>query len=190
MGQEVEQEKQKPTPQEHNEPVLISPKEQYEQIIESNRFEISDPIITKLISSINDGFGNLKPPLKEQVINHLKDFFIVLREYKDSYDGLKYAAKKERGVFFQDDVRRWQKSNENADKREKILHDRFLDSANILARIMKSAGLDNTWRGDDLIYNHGGVNDSTDEVARNKVRQWMLRIYHEKFNSDNMPSDL
>ena len=174
---------EKTTPEKEGE-VLSYDRAHYQQIVSENHFEIRDEIIHELTNSIDKKFDELKPEKQKNVIQHLEDFFSALRNYKDSYDGLKYIARKERGVFYQDNVRGWQESYKNADKTEKILHDKFMDSVNILSRAMKNAGLNNQWRGHELLYNHGGANDSTDEIARSKIRQWMLRIYEEEFNSE------
>ncbi len=142
--------------------------------------ELADPLLSQIRTSIENSW-DVSSPAHNEVSTRLEEFLRALRNYYDSYNGLKAAARKERMLYV--DQEKYIKSIENADKREKILHDNFISAANILSRTMKKADMDNKWRGDDMIYNHGGENDSNDQVARDKLREWMFRIYHETFPS-------
>jgi len=151
-------------------------------ILEKYKSELEDPLLQKIISNIGAVWRETDPKDQEIIMSRLEEFLQTLREYYDSYNGLKAAARKER-LLYLDDIDKFKQGVKNADAREKVLHDNFISSANILSRTMKNAGTDNAWRGDDTIYHHGGKNDSNDEVARDKFREWMFRIYHETFPS-------
>ena len=162
-------------------PIEISPSEDSLNLLfEQYKEELKDHLLGQIRSEMEKSHDPANPDHKE-VQKRLGEFLKNLRNYYDSYNGLKVAARKDRMLYV--DIEKYQHGIKNADKREKILHDNFISAANILSRTMKKAGMDNKWRGDDMIYNHGGENDSNDQIARDKFREWMFLIYHETFPS-------
>jgi hypothetical protein len=149
-------------------------------LFEDYKNEFEDPLLNRIKSVIEQSWDP-SDPTHQEALARLKEFLEALRKYYDSYNGLKAAARKERMLYR--DVEKYQESIQRADRREKILHDNFITTTNILSRAMKKAGMDNSWRGDDSIYHQGGENDSNDIPARDKFREWMFRIYHEVFRS-------
>ncbi len=129
-----------------------------------------DRVFNKLFASIKRGWKNLDKKQKKEVLNLVAELIEKLEDYHDSYVDLKGAPGRH---FYFEDVKKVQESAKNADQREKILHDSFIDTLNILSRKMKKFGLDNSWRADDLIY---GL---TPEAAREKPKLWMFRIFGE-----------
>lgn len=94
-----------------------------------------------------------------------------MERYHASYTELKRAAKRDPSSF--DSLKTYQKSIESPDKQERILHNSFIDTVNILSRVMKTLGLDNSWRADEKIY------DPTPEGTREKLKKWMFEVFGE-----------
>lgn len=156
------------------------PEDSLNLLLKQYENELADPLLSQIRTAIESSWdaSNLA---HQEVLTRLGELLKTLRNYYDSYNGLKAAARKERMLYV--DIEKYQTGIKNADRREKILHDGFMSAVNILSRTMKKAGMDNKWRGDDMIYNHDGKNDSNDQIARDKIREWMFRIYHETFPS-------
>ena len=150
---------------------------QLDSILGTYKSELEDSLLQELAEEV-------KNAPDKKVLRRLEEFLKSLREYHDSYDGLKAAARKER-LMYLDDIEKFKQGVKNADAREKILHDNVMSSANILSRTMKKAGLDITWRGNKAIYHLGGTNDSSDQQARDMFREWMFCVYHEVFSGPN-----
>ena len=141
-------------------------------LIRENNKELigKDRVFNRLFASIKHGWDDLDKKQKEETLDLATGLIEKLRNYHDSYVNLKGAAG---GRFYFEDVKKIQEAAKNADQREKILHDSFIDALNILSRKMKKFGLDNSWRADDLIY---GL---TPEAAREKPKLWMFKIFGE-----------
>lgn len=130
-----------------------------------------DRIFVKIFKSLNNGWANLSDKKKEEILKRLEELIEKLIDYHDSYINLKSIPQTR---FYREDVQKIQEAVKNADRREKILHDSFGDSINILSRAMKAVRLDNSWRGDELIYS------IVPEAGREKIKLWMFRIFGEK----------
>lgn len=130
-----------------------------------------DSVFKKIFDSVIKGWNYLDKKQRKELLDLIEELVEKLKEYHDSYAGLKGAALRKK--YF-DDIEKYREAVLNADKREKILHDSFVDFINILSRKMKIMGLDNSWRKDDEIY---GL---TPEAARNKPKLWMFKIFREK----------
>lgn len=157
-----------------------TPEDSLNLLFQEYKDELTDPLLNQIKSEIERSWNASKSDHNE-IVNRLGDFLKTLRGYYDSYNGLKAAARKERMFYL--DMEKYKAGIINADRREKMLHDNFISAANILSRTMKKAGMDNGWRGNQVIYHYGGENDSNDQVARDKFREWMFRIYNETFPS-------
>lgn len=143
------------------------------EVLKNNKDIVADPVFKKIISAIDDGWDGLNESQKEDLLTQFKNLINALHDYHSGYINLKSASNQARSFIF-DDIKRFQESVENADKREKILHDLFLDAINILSRKMKALGLDNKWRGDSTIH------DVSYRPMRDKVRNWMFKIFNEE----------
>lgn len=130
-----------------------------------------DEVFKKMFDSVIKGWNYLDKNQRKEVLDLIEGLIGKIIEYHDSYVGLKGAALRKEYFY---DIEKYKEAVLNADRREKILHDSFLDPINILSRKMKSLGLDNSWRADELIY---GL---TPEAIRNKPKNWMLKIFREK----------
>jgi hypothetical protein len=131
----------------------------------------SDPVFKEIAQSIEEGWDKLTPNQRKQVIEWVEDIITKLTEYYDAYKNLKSAAKRR---FYFEDYQRLRESISRADERERILHNAFLDSLNILSRNMRRMGLNNSWRQNDEIF---GL---TEEAKREKPKLWMLKLFGEK----------
>ena len=130
-----------------------------------------DPVFKKIFDSVIKGWNYLDKKQRKEVLDLIEGLIEKLKEYHDSYKNLKRASL--RRAYF-DDIQKYQDAVSNADTREKILHDSFIDSINILSRKMKALGLENSWRSDDEIY---GL---TPEATRVKPKLWMFKLFKEK----------
>ncbi len=130
-----------------------------------------DRIFKKIFNSIITGWNYLNKTDKKEVLDLLEELIEGLKEYHDTYVGLKGASL--RREYF-DDVEKFQAAVKNADQREKIMHDAFLDKLNILSRKMKEKGLDNSWRSDEEIWS------IAPDGKRNKPKLWMFKLFKEK----------
>ncbi|MBI2669703.1 MAG: hypothetical protein HYX20_00945 [Candidatus Yanofskybacteria bacterium] len=131
----------------------------------------NDGIFKKIAGSIEDGWQELSPKGKQDISKEVETLINKLIDYHDSYVNLKGLAGRR---FYFEDTKKLQESAKATDMREKILHDAFVDSLNILSRKMKKLGLDNSWRADEEIY---GL---TPKAAREKPKLWMFKIFREK----------
>ena len=132
-----------------------------------------DGVFKKIFSSLEAGWGNLSEENRGRALDYLNEMIEALYSYHDGYRGMKSASFRH---FYFDDIKKYQAAVENADPRERMLHNRFMDAVNILSRQMKELGLDNSWRGDEKIY----TPNPDPDVARAKLRDWMLEIFGEK----------
>ena len=124
----------------------------------------------KIFQVITTGWNNLGTVEKKEVLDLLEELIEGLKEYHNTYVGLKGASL--RREYF-DDVKKFQAAIMNADQREKIMHDAFLDKLNRLSRKMKEIGLDNSWRSNEEIW---GI---TPDGKRNKPKFWMFKLFKE-----------
>lgn len=129
-----------------------------------------DDIFKKIFQVITTGWNNLGTVEKKEVLDLLEELIEGLKEYHNTYVGLKGASL--RREYF-DDVKKFQAAIMNADQREKIMHDAFLDKLNRLSRKMKEIGLDNSWRSNEEIW---GI---TPDGKRNKPKFWMFKLFKE-----------
>lgn len=162
--------------QEEDGPTEIELKEEWDVILSHNQDIIEndkDSVLTSLISSVERRWSTLNPSQKKEIIAHTVKLTSALRDYHDSYVNLKGTADERRELRF-DDTEKYQETVKRADQQERILHNAFLDSLNILSRRMKEFGLDNSWRGMSIIY------DTDNETMRDKVKLWMFRIFNEE----------
>lgn len=128
-----------------------------------------DPVFKNIKNSIEQ--GHLTEKQKEELLKEVGLLTENLIEYHDSYVSLKGLPGRR---FYFEDTQKLQESAKAVDQREKILHDAFVDKINILSRKMKKLGLDNSWRGHELIY---GL---TLEANRQKAKLWMFKLFREK----------
>lgn len=157
-------------PETEREPSL---EEKKEILLTENPVIANDPIFQEIISSLNDGWETLSEAKKKSVLKGVENLIESLKEYHDSYVGLKASARKERSLYL-GDTAKYQAAVKNADERERILHNAFIDSVNILSRTMKNSGLSNEWRGNDEIY-------ALDKWGtRQKLKHWMFKIFGEQ----------
>ena len=132
-----------------------------------------DRVFQKIFQAINNGWENLENAQKQRVLDLVGELIEVLKDYSRAYTYHKEAAKRQRAEDYQT-LGDYQAEVKRADRIEYDLHNRFIDSINILSRKMKAVGLDNSWRSDDEIY---GL---TAEAARQKVKNWMFKLFREK----------
>lgn len=130
-----------------------------------------DGVFKKIAGSMEKGWERLDSKEKLEILKELEALIGKLVDYHDSYANLKGLAGRR---FYFEDTKKLQESAKVVDMREKILHDAFADSLNILSKKMKKLGLDNSWRTDDDIY---GL---TPEALRGKAKLWMLKIFRKE----------
>lgn len=145
--------------------------EEKEKFFDKYRSFLKDEILGQIYSTIEDNWDELNNQAKKQLLNLFEKLIESLIDYHETYKNLKAASKRK---FYFEDIKDFQESVKNADIRERIAHNNFIDSINILSRKMKSLGLDNSWRGKEKIY--GLSKEETIE----KTRNWMLEIFGEK----------
>ena len=166
------QERSEPTEKEAGQELLGV----WENLISQNNDVVGndkDGVFTSLIASVRNGWEALTPVQKSEVMARTAELITALRHYHDTYTNLKRTSDATRGFHF-DDVEKYQETVKRADQQERIVHNAFLDSLNILSRRMKEFGLDNSWRGVDIIY------DTNYRTMREKVKLWMFRIFNEE----------
>lgn len=146
---------------------IVSLFERYAHLIEG------DPVFQKILRAINDGWDKLKIQQRQEILDLVRGLIEVLKDYNRAYTYYKTAAKRQKAEEYQT-IKDYQAEVKRADAIENALHNRFIDSINILSRKMKTMGLDNSWRADDEIY---GL---TPEALRQKAKNWMFRIFGEK----------
>jgi len=134
---------------------------EYKELLEK------DTILQMIYESMNDSWDKLNEAEKHQLLNLFKNLIKSLREYYNTYINLQRASK--RKLYFED-IKKFQEAVKNADTRERIAHNAFIDSLNILSRKMKVLGLDNSWRKNEKIY---GI---TKYETIEKTRNWMLSV--------------
>jgi len=132
-----------------------------------------DEVFKKIFEAVDNGWNNLKDTQKQAILDSVEDLVETLKEYNRAYTYHKEASKRKRGEDYQA-IEDYQAEVKRADAIEHTLHNRFIDSINILSRKMKVMGLDNSWRGDEEIY---GL---TAEATRQKVKKWMFKLFGEK----------
>lgn len=144
---------------------------QNNDVIENDK----DGIFTSLVASVRSGWETLAPTQKSEITAHVAKLVDALRHYHDTYVNLKRTSDAQRGFHF-DDIEKYQETVKKADQQERIVHNTFLDSFNILSRRMKEFGLDNSWRGMNVIY------DADYWTMREKVKLWMFRVFNEEID--------
>ncbi len=132
-----------------------------------------DQIFQKIFRTINEGWDNLKSEQRQEILDLIEDLVRVLKDYNSTYTTHKETAKRKRVEEYHT-IQDYQAEVKRADAIENALHNRFIDSINILSRKMKAMGLDNSWRGDEKIY---GL---TAEAMRQKAKNWMFKIFGER----------
>ncbi|MDP3954249.1 MAG: hypothetical protein Q8Q06_02430 [bacterium] len=168
-----------PSPQErvfasNDKDAIESPETRSSRVFMENKDIVGpDRVFGAIFDSLASGRNSLNEKQQTDTLDLIEDLISKIRDYHDSYVNLKKTASKERRMYFGEDVQKYQETVKNADRREKILHDAFVDSINILSRHMKKVGLDNSWRGDSKIY---GGNPASNRL---KAKLWMFEIFGE-----------
>jgi hypothetical protein len=147
------------------------------QLIVENENILRDELFQKIISSMESSWETLNEERRKKVLDAFEELLKAIKEYSESYRALKGIAKfklsEEAGP---ESRKRYHGEISEKDRRERELHNAFLDAVNILSRRMKELGLDNSWRADAMIYP-----DSSDpELNRRKVKRWMFRVFGEQ----------
>ena len=144
-------------------------------IAENKQLLGNDRVFNLILATAQEGWSNLSEVKKRKLLDLLNDMVMALKNYHESYAQLKFVNRKSK--FYIADSYRYRDKLDVADQREKILHDVFVDSVNILSRQMKTLELDNSWRGDDEIYS------TSPKATRVKLKNWMFKIYNVSIES-------
>ena len=126
----------------------------------------------KIFWEINKEWHRLNEVERKKITTLINDLLDSLANYRETFINLEKSSARTRMLHF-DDIEKFKQNVKNADERERIAHNLFIDSLNILSRNMKSFGLDNSWRGEEEIY------DVSQERMREKTRNWMLKNFKE-----------
>jgi hypothetical protein len=144
-------------------------------LVDSQEMIDGSDVFQNIVGSIEAGWSKLPDKEKEGMLNAFEELVKKMRNYHESYTKLKGIAKlKLPSAPTADSIKRYQGQVSEADQMERILHNAFLDSINILARTMKRDGLDISWYTQDQIY------DADFATMRTKVKHWMFRVFAEK----------
>lgn len=171
-------------PRSRKEAPIETPKAESADMIKARKAELykensgilSDSIFEKITSTIDKGWDGLNEDKRTEVLDALDELLVAIKNYDDSYRKLKGIASYRLSDTASARIQERQKNDiEDADRRERELHNRFLDTVNILSRRMHEVGLDNSWRGDEAIFPVAG----DEEGNRRKVKQWMFRIFSD-----------
>lgn len=142
---------------------------------EKQKLVDGDEIFDKIFKAIGDGWSKLNSAEKEKIKDGLEELIEKLQDYNRAYTVLKNTSGRRADPENYINIKDYQANVKAADEMEKRLHDSFIDAINMLSRQMKKMGLDNSWRGDEKIY---GL---TPQAMRDKTRNWMFKIFREKF---------
>lgn len=132
-----------------------------------------DNVVKHIFSSLEASWDNLTSQEKKEITNLTEGMFKKLEAYHETYIILQQAASRRRRLHITD-IKKFADRVEAADRRERIFHNAFLDSLNILSRKMRTLGIDNTWRGNSSIYS------PSEHETREKTREWMIKVWSIK----------
>lgn len=106
---------------------------------------LEDSIFQKITNTIEASWENLNDDDRQKILKAYRDLLEAITNYADSYRTLKGVSRfRPSATAGIESVKRYQGEVSDADRRERELHESFLDSVNILSRRMKELGLDNS----------------------------------------------
>ena len=153
---------------------IETPDKKKAELLSTNENILQDEIFRKIVSSIEKGWDEADDGSKENILEAFSSLIKAIKDYNESYRTLKgittYKLSQEASA---ESIRRHHDYTTEVDRRERELHEAFLDSVNILSRRMKELGFDNSWRADDMIY----PNPDDHQANRTKVKKWMFRVF-------------